>query len=275
MRSVLFAGATRPEMVAKLPRSGPDAVVCDLEDAVPAEAKEHARSLARKHAGALAREHGELAVYVRMNPPATRWFEGDVAEALDPALTGVVVPKVESADDVHTALAALRGCGLDHLRLLVGLETARGVASCEEILGTGVHAAYFGAEDYVADLGGRRTAGGDEVLYARSRVVLAARVHGVTAIDIAMVDVRDAAGFEADCDRGRALGYAGKLCLHPDQVTIANARFGATEEERAHAERMLAAAEQAAREGVGAIEFEGVMVDEPALRMARRTLSLP
>lgn len=273
MRSVLFAGATRPDLLAKLPRSSPDVAVVDLEDAVPPDAKEDARATARQHAAALAREHERLAVYVRVNPPSTRWFAGDMGQALDPAIAGVVVPKVERPEDVQDVREALRSLGLEHLRLFAGLESALGVANCERILEGDVHAAYFGAEDYVADVGGRRTPGGEEVLFARSRVRLAARIHGVVSVDIAMVDIRDMDGFRTECELGRALGFDGKLCVHPDQVTIANAMFGVTDDERDRAERMLAAAEAAAGDGVGAIEFEGEMVDEPALRMARRTLA--
>lgn len=272
MRSVLFAGATRPDLVAKLPRSGPDAVVVDLEDAVPPSHKAEARAAARELAGGLASEHPSLDVFVRVNAVASPWIAADVAEALAANLAGVVVPKVESAADVDRARQLLAGAGRDGLAVFAGIESALGVVRAGEILGSGVAFAYFGAEDYIADLGGRRTARGDEVLYARSKVALHARVHGVPCIDIVTADVRDPEAFRADAERGRDLGYHGKLCLHPAQVAIANEVFGATGEEVDRARRMLAAAEAAAAEGRGAIAFEGAMVDEPALRMARAVL---
>jgi citrate lyase subunit beta/citryl-CoA lyase len=275
MRSVLFAGATRPDLVGKLPRSGPDAVVVDLEDAVPEDHKVAARNAAREQTVALVGAHSGLRVFVRVNAPATDWFADDVRDALHGALTGVLVPKVESADDIAQVRKSLSLASLDDLQLFVGIETARGVARVDEILRRDVAAAYFGAEDYIADVGGRRRTGDDEVLYARSRVVLSARLNGVVAVDMAHIDVRDSDGFRRSADRGRDLGYDGKLCVHPEQVRLANEIFGALPREHERAERMIAAAEEAARRGVGAIEFEGVMVDEPALRMARNILGRP
>ncbi|QEC46484.1 CoA ester lyase [Baekduia soli] len=273
MRSLLFAGATRPDLVAKLPRSRPDAAVVDLEDAVPADHKEAAREAARRLGRELAAAHPSLDVYVRVNAVPTRWFAGDVAEGVDPTVAGVVIPKLEEPAQLAALRSALADHGLGGLRVVAGIETARGVAHVERLLDLGVHAAYFGAEDYIADMGGVRTADGDEALYARSRVALAARVAGVIAVDQAVVDVRDEEAFRRDAEQGRAMGFGGKICVHPRQAELANAAFGADAEQCDRARRLLAAWEAAAAGGVGAIEFEGAMVDEPALRMAREVLA--
>ena len=267
MRSALFAGATRPDLVAKLARSGPDAVIVDLEDAVPAEAKDEARTALPE---LLASIGAGPQVFVRVNAPRSEWFDADLeAAAALPGLAGVVVPKTEAVEDLLT----VRGALPEGAEVFAGLESARGVAECERILAEAAPAAaYFGAEDYIADLGGRRTAGGEEVLYARSRVALAARLAGVSAIDQVVVDFRDDAGFGRDAEAGRALGYRGKLCIHPAQVPLANAVFGASEEEIARARALLAAWEEGAARGIAAVEFEGAMVDGPALRMARDTI---
>lgn len=265
MRSVLFAGATRPDLVAKLARSDPDAAVIDLEDAVPDESKREARAALRELVGTVAGPK----VLIRVNAPGSSWFADDVIAVSSLPVAGVVVPKVESADDLVRTREAL-GVGAE---IFAGIESAAGVANVESILAEGAPAAaYFGAEDYIADLGGRRTPGGEEALYARSRVALAARVTGVTAIDQVVVDFRDEGAFGRDAEAGRAIGYRGKLCIHPSQVPIANAVFGASPEEVARARALLAAWEAAAARGVAAIEFEGTMVDAPALRMARDTL---
>ena len=222
MRSVLFAGATRPDLVAKLARSGPDAVVVDLEDAVPAEAKPAARAALPELVASI--EAGPR-VFVRVNAPLSEWFEADLAAAAAlEGIAGVVVPKTETAAELARAREALG----EGAAVFAGLESARGVAECERILGEAApDAAYFGAEDYIADVGGRRTAGGEEVLYARSRVALAARLAGVAAVDQVVVDFRDTAAFERDAEAARAIGYRGKLCIHPSQVPVANAVFGA------------------------------------------------
>ncbi|HVO53989.1 MAG TPA: CoA ester lyase [Solirubrobacterales bacterium] len=267
MRSVLFAGATRPDLVAKIGRSGPDAAIVDLEDAVPDDSKEEARAALPELIASVADVPRR---FVRVNAPRSEWFRDDVdAVAQIAGVAGVVVPKAEEVADLVWARDALP----DGSQIFAGLESARGVAECERLLAEAApEVAYFGAEDYVADLGGRRSAGGEEVLYARSRVALAARLAGVAAIDQVVVDFRDDAAFERDAALGRDLGYRGKLCIHPAQVPLANAAFGASEEEVARARELLAAWEAGAARGIAAVEFEGAMVDGPALRMARETI---
>jgi len=265
MRSLLFAGATRPDLVAKLDRSGPDAVVIDLEDAVPADSKPAARAALRELVGTVSGPK----LLVRVNAPDSSWFADDVVAVSSLPITGVVVPKVEAVDDLVRVREALGR----RAELCAGIESARGVANVEAILGeTEPEAAYFGAEDYIADLGGRRSAGGEEALYARSRVALAARLAGVAALDQVVVDFRDEGAFERDARAGRAIGYRGKLCIHPAQVPVANEVFGASAEEVERARALLGAWEEGAARGIAAVEFEGAMIDGPALRMAREVI---
>ncbi len=271
-RSLLFAGATRPDLVAKLGRAQPDAAVVDLEDAVPFDHKDRARKQARHAAERLAADHPELRVFVRVNSVASGLMERDVAAVASPRLAGVVLPKLESEADGARLAEALQAVGWAGAATIAGIETARGIARVEDVLARGWEAAYFGAEDLAADLGGRRTPAGDEVLYARSRFVIAARIHGVLPIDQAVVEFRDDEQFERDAGRGRDLGYTGKLCIHPRQVALAHAAFSPTQDEIDRATRVLAAAEQAASDGVGALEVDGTMVDEPLIRRARAVL---
>ncbi|MVN87170.1 CoA ester lyase [Deinococcus sp. HMF7620] len=269
-RSLLFAPGNRAELIAKLPRSAPDAVVIDLEDAIPAnaEAKAAARPIARDAARDLIAAHPHLPVFLRLNAPHSPYFEGDLA-VLTPELAGVVVPKLESAADVRLVAGALAARGLN-LPLLAGLETGAGVWHAFDILREDAVAwAYFGAEDYTTDLGGQRTPGNLEVLYARSQVALAARLAGVPVLDIVVTRLNDEAAFREDAAQGRALGYAGKLCIHPAQVTLAHDIFGATAAELSRARALLAAAHDASLSGHGAFAFEGQMVDEPMLAAAR------
>jgi citrate lyase subunit beta / citryl-CoA lyase len=266
MRTMLFAGATRPDLVAKLHGSGPDAAIVDLEDAVPADSKAQARAALPELVASIG---AGPRVFVRVNAPETGWFEDDLAAVAVLPVAGVVVAKTEALAQLERAREVLG----EEAALVAGIESARGVAGAEEILGGGLPtAAYFGAEDYVADLGGRRSAGGEEALYARSRVALAARLGGVAAIDQVVIDFRDDALFRRDAESGRGIGYRGKLCIHPSQVPIANEVFGASAAELERARALLAAWEEAAARGVAAVEFEGSMIDGPALRMARDTL---
>lgn len=283
IRSLLFAGATRPDLVAKMDRSGTDAVAIDLEDAVPAASKDEARAALPDLVASVS---GPL-VFVRVNGAATEWFEPDLAAAAALPIAGVVVPMTESPQDLERARAGLGAARLHSApnsdaqgnldagvaAIVAGIESAGGVAACEAILAAAPALAYFGAEDYIADLGGRRTGGGEEVLFARSRVALAARLAGVPTLDQVVVDFRDDAAFERDAEAGRAIGYRGKLCIHPAQVPIANRVFGASAEEVERARALLAAWEEGAARGVAAVEFEGAMVDGPALAMARDTIA--
>lgn len=264
-RSALFVPGQRTDMLAKAARARPDTVVVDWEDAVPVTGKEAARdgSLA-----ALAERRPEVAaVLVRINAVGTPWFEADLAAAADAvrggALDGLVLPKYEHTDQLERVRAALPGDAV----VVVGIESVLGVADARPLLAGGPQAAYFGAEDYIADIGGRRTAAGTEVLYARSQVCLAACLAGVSTLDQVTAAVRDTEAFRVDAELGRSLGYTGKICLHPLQVGIAHEVFTPSEAEVEHAHKVL----DAAGSGVGLVD--GQMVDAVHVTMARDVLA--
>lgn len=268
MRSLLFAPADRLELVAKLPRSAPDAVCLDLEDGVAPDRKAAARATLAEAVRSVAGRGPR--VTVRVDAVGTPGFAAD-AEAvaavratpdLEGAVAAVVVPKLERPEQLAVLASALPG-----VDVVAGIETTRGVLDVREVLGGPVTSAYFGAEDYVADLGGVRTDAGTEVLYARSRVALACRVAGVPALDQVVTAVHDDGRFRDDAAQGRALGFGGKLCVHPSQVALAHAVFTPSEDEVAQARRVLAAGD-----GQGAVLLDGRMVDEPMLRAARDVL---
>ena len=273
LRSLLIAPASRPDMCAKLPRSGPDGVVLDLEDAVAPAAKAEARTQARVAAAELRSLHPDLAVFVRVNSPGSEWFADDVAEGLAEDLTGVVVPKLESGAQVDQVLDALNQADRSHLRIMAGIETAAGVAQAADVLEhPQVSAAYFGAEDFITDMGGVRTDEGLEVIYARSQVALAARLAGVPLLDQVVTAFGDDERFLADAAVGRSIGYSGKICIHPAQVPLANQCFSPSPAERARARALLAVWDEALARGQASVAFEGQMVDEPLARRARALL---
>ncbi|MGQ0842710.1 MAG: HpcH/HpaI aldolase/citrate lyase family protein [Sporichthyaceae bacterium] len=266
-RSLLFVPGGRTELLAKVERCRPDAVALDLEDAVAPEEKVTARKLAL--AGLAGHRPGAGTVLIRVNPPGSPWHEADVAavaEAMEAnLLDGLVLPKYEYPEQLDDLRAALPSTA----RIVVGVETALGVADARVLLAgetVAPDAVYFGAEDFVADMGGRRTVGGAEVAYARSRVVLAARLGGVAALDQAVLAIRDADAFGVDAAAGRDLGYVGKICLHPTQVEVAHEVFTPSEAEVAHARAVV----QAVAAGVGVLD--GAMVDGAHLRAARAVL---
>jgi citrate lyase subunit beta/citryl-CoA lyase len=273
LRSLLFAPAVRPDFVAKLPERGADAVVIDCEDATPVNAKAEGRSNARSLAPALV--DAGVPTIVRVNATPTEWFADDVRDGLAPGLTAIIVPKVETLGGLDEAAAALDAAGHPDLGVLAGLETALGVADARSLLAhPRVVAGYFGAEDLIADMGGVRTETNHEVHYARSAVALAARLAGVPVLDQVVTDFRNDERFAREAGEARAMGYTGKLCIHPGQVTIANDAFVPSDDEVDRARRILAAYEAASAGGVAAIDFEGQMVDEPLAAQARRILAL-
>lgn len=270
IRSLLFAPAVRPDLLRKMPASGADAMVIDLEDATPPDAKDIGRHELRV---AVAELRGQIPIFARINDSSTPWHHDDL-DSLPGGLDAIVVPKLETV----AALDALqRGLEARRLRLPVvgGIETALGVADARSLLAHPVvSAAYFGAEDFIADMGGVRTASNHEVAYARSGVAVAGRLAEIPTIDMITADFRDDARCRRECDEARQLGYGGKLCIHPAQVAIANDAFTPSTDEVGRARRLLAAYERGKQDGIASIDFEGQMVDEPVAAQARRVIAL-
>lgn len=270
LRSLLFAPAVRPDLLRKMPRTGADAIVIDLEDATPPDAKDTGRGEMRSAVADLA---GQLPILVRVNDDTTPWHDDDLDSLPTEGLAGIVVPKIETIAGLDSLAARLNDRGLD-MPVIGGVETALGVADARPLLAHDVvSAAYFGAEDFIADLGGVRTASNDEVAYARAQVALAGRLADVTVIDQIVADFTDDDRCRRECLQARAMGYGGKLCIHPSQVAIANEAFLPSSEEIDRARRLLEAYDDAKAQGVASVAFEGQMVDEPVARQARRVLA--
>ena len=271
LRSLLFAPAVRPDLLRKMPRTGADAIVIDLEDATPPNAKAEGRANLKEVAPELI---DQIAVYVRVNDDTTEWHDDDL-DSIPDGLRGVVVPKIETTTALDALQVRLASRGLSDLVVIGGIETALGVADARDLLTHPViDAAYFGAEDFIADMGGVRTTDNAEVHYARSHVALAGRLAEKLVIDQIVADFRADDRCDRECREARAMGYGGKLCIHPAQVAIAHAAFTPSEDEVDRARRMLAAYAEATASGVASIAFEGQMVDEPVAVQARRILSL-
>ncbi len=276
LRSLLFASAVRPDMVAKMPRTGTDGLVIDNEDATPAANKAEGRELAKKLASGFAEDPNvHTQVFVRVNAVASEWFVEDIRLGLHPSLAGVIVPKVETLDHMETVSEALDQVGLGSLGIMVGLETALGVADSRILLGhPRAIAGYFGAEDFIVDMGGVRTGSNHEVHYARSQVALAGRLAGVPVLDQIVADFGDDERCAREVAEARAMGYRGKICIHPRQVTIVNEGFVPNANEIDRARRLIDLYEMAQSEGRGAVSFEGQMIDEPLAAQARQLLDL-
>jgi citrate lyase subunit beta / citryl-CoA lyase len=255
-RSCLSVPGDDEAKLAKAAGIPADEVILDLEDSVAAAQKPEARTLV---AQALRGHDWRAAtVAVRINGARTRWHADDVALVAELRPDTVVVPKVESPDEL---------AGLP-VPCEAQVETARGLALCEQVAAApGVDALILGPGDLAASLGvPELTIGeGAHVEYALMRVVVAARAFGLAAIDGPFVALTDPSGLRASAERSRALGYDGKWCIHPAQVEICNEVYAPTEAEVERARRILAVS------GVGLLD--GEMVDEATRRMAEAILA--
>ncbi len=265
MRSFLFAPANHPRRVEKALGLAAEAVILDLEDAVPEAEKE----AARKAIAEAARLPRKTRLYVRINALSTPHGLADL-KALPQGIDGVVVPKCESARDVGAAAAYA-----PRLDLMPTIETARGLRAAEEIAlaHAQVRRLAMGALDLALDLG--LSPGRDEAELApyRAMLMMASRLAGrEPPIDSPSPDFRDLDALKASCERARRMGFQGKLCIHPDQISVVQAAFTPTAEEFAEAERIVAAAEAAERQGHGAAQVDGKMIDAPVVAKARRIL---
>ncbi|MBB5216394.1 HpcH/HpaI aldolase/citrate lyase family protein [Parapusillimonas granuli] len=278
IRSLFFAPANRPDLVVKFPRFSADCSVIDLEDGTPSGEKAVARTALAKTVDG-ARKAGLAGMLaVRVNVPDSPHYLADLEAAFACDIDAVVIPKLESPAQALAAVHWIEhGCkGRGRRPMLIGgLESVRGVLNavriCDETPYLG--AVYFGAEDFAADIGGRRTRDGDEVATARGWAVMAARAAGLVAFDQAVLDIRDDALFTEDARRGRDMGYQGKICVAPAQVALAHAAFSPTQEEIDYARRLVDAYEAATARGIGTIDFEGKMVDGPLLKRSQAVLA--
>jgi citrate lyase subunit beta/citryl-CoA lyase len=278
LRSLLFCPATAPRPLAKLPSTGADAVAIDLEDAVTNDRKVDARAELR---AALDR-FADVRTYVRVNHPSTGLTEGDIDGVLHPNLDGIVLPKAEDAETVRAAAAWLtaaeraRGIGEGRTRILVLLESALGIHRAAEILAADerVETGIFGFVDFMLDLGIDMidtSEGAEELLLARSSVVLAARVaQRPSPLDGPFIDISARERFLAQCRQARRLGFGGKMLIHPSQVELTHRGFAPTTDEAEQARRVVDQFAEAERNGIAAIVVDGRLVDYPVMMRAQR-----
>ena len=269
MRSMLFAPGNKYELLQKFSKIQPDIAIIDLEDAVPNSEKQVARENLQKYAQ---EDKTAVTTYVRVNALVSQHFEEDI-RSIPPQIAGIVIPKVNDASDIEQATQAIERNSVS-AKILVGIETVKGLMSVQDIFGTAsVFAAYFGAEDYIHDLGGLRTDGNNEVLFARTQIGISSRLFGVLVVDQIVADFSDSERFMKEAQQAKSLGFTGKLCIHPSQVPLANQSFSSTPEEIQQAIELLKVYDEAVANGTASIVYNGQMVDEALAKQARRILS--
>ncbi|HVV44049.1 MAG TPA: CoA ester lyase [Bryobacteraceae bacterium] len=252
-RSYLFVPGNRPDRFAKAYASGADAVIVDLEDAVPAAEKVDARAHSARW---LSADHP---VFIRVNAAATEWFREDLALCAQAGVAGIVLPKAERVEDIVAI-------GKPVLPLI---ETARGFANATALAqAPNTARLLFGSIDFQVDLGIHGE--GEELLYFRSQLVLISRLAGLPApVDGITTVFQSPDAVRADSRRAWRLGFGGKLCIHPAQIAAIHESFAATPEEAAWAKRVVEALTKA---GGAAVSVDGEMIDRPVAARALEIL---
>jgi len=279
LRTFLFAPANHARRVEKAFTLGADAVILDLEDAVAVAEKPAARAKAIEALQSPRRCLG----YVRVNAMDTPFCYGDLLAVVQAGLDGIILPKVETAEGLLTAdwlvsqLERERGLAAGSVDIVPILETARAVTTVDAIMkaGSRIRRVAFGAGDYSLDLGVTWSRDERECQHARDVIVTASRGHGLEApLDSAYARLDDAEGLLASARGAAAVGYQGKMCIHPDQVEPVNAMFTPAAEEVAFARRVVAAFAEAEAQGSSAFRIDGKFIDYPILFRARRVLEV-
>lgn len=269
-RSVLFVPAVRPDRLPKAVATGADAVCLDLEDGVSFEQKDDAREKAIVLLADLPR--GSTEMMLRINEPGSELGERDLSAMLDAGVRpdSLMVPKVSGPDTLRTLERRL-GPSFERLPLVVQIETAAGLAAVESIATATPNVAvmFFGAVDLSAELGCGIT--WDALLYARSRVIAAAALVGVDAMDTPFMDVSDPEQLASEVAAVRLLGFTGKAAIHPSQVSIIQGGFSPDAEMVAWAQRIVEAYET--NKG-GVLLVEGKLVERPVVASAQRVLAV-
>ncbi|GAB3649527.1 HpcH/HpaI aldolase/citrate lyase family protein [Ramlibacter alkalitolerans] len=280
MRSKLFVPASRPELFAKALAGAADAVSFDLEDAVEEGAKPAARTeLVKLFQGGRAAMHGKLVV-VRVNAVETSHFAADLEAIACEAVDVLNLPMVESAATVRDAVSALerieqRRSLSARIGILANIESARGLRLAAEI--ATAHPRVMGLQIGFGDLFSPLGIPMGEPFASqavRFAVRLAAGEAGIAAYDGAYVDIRNPDGFVREAKTAQQMGFAGKSCIHPTQIALANDVFRPSQEEIAHALRVVEAARDALARGVGAFTVDGKLVDGPFITRAEHLVAL-
>jgi citrate lyase subunit beta/citryl-CoA lyase len=276
-------------MLAKAASVAADIVVPDLEDSVPDAEKANARAITVSSLPQLA---AKRPVVVRVNSLATSWVEDDLEGVVGAAATvgaasaatgiyGISIGKIDSPADIAeiaTLLARLErraALAVGHIKLVPWIETAKAIVHCHAICAASerIVAAAFGAEDFTHDMGVERSDDEAQLLYARAALCVAARAAGIVALETPHFKLRDPEGLRTSSLAARRVGFKGRFAIHPEQIEAINECFAPSQAEIAHARRVIAAYEEAERNGRASTTLDGRVIDVPVVKRARALLA--
>jgi len=277
-RALLYMPGDDRRKIEKATTLGVDSICMDMEDGVAANKKAEARAVIAQAMKEL--DFGNSERCIRINSIGSGIEKRDLVAALATNPDGVVVPKIETAEQVKWVSEHIESYELSSnlnigaIRLLVGVETAKGILNLKEIAESDkrLEAIIFGAEDYAASVGATRTKEATEVLYARSAVVTACAANDLQAIDMVYIDFRDLEGLRVEAQQGAGLGFSGKQVIHPNQVSVAQEAFTPSDSAIEYARRIVESFESSQKEGKGAYALDGKMIDMPLLKNAQKVL---
>ena len=273
-RSALYMPASNAKALEKAKTLRADCFIFDLEDAVAPDAKPNARAAAV--AAAQSKTYGAREILIRANGLDTSWGREDLQAAALSGADGVVIPKVQSADDVQRAEAMLQGSGApSSLALWVMIESPQAVLSAADIARTSPRLAglIVGTNDLAKDLHCTHPSDRWTMMLALQQCILAARAAGIAAIDGVHLDLEDEAGLEKACRQGRDMGFDGKSLIHPKQIDAANTAFAPSLAELDRARRIVTAHAEAASKGQGVTLVDGRLVEALHVQEAQRLIA--
>lgn len=274
-RSALYLPGNKSRALEKGRALPADVLIFDLEDAVGPDAKAESRTTVCEAVSSGNYQPRE--VVVRINGLDTEWHDDDLAAVARTTADGVLVPKIETGQQVQDLVGALSALGAPQsLQLWVMIETPRAFLRVEEIASGSerLAALVVGTNDLVNELHGLHVPGRAPVAPALALAVLGARAAGKTVLDGVFNDITDDDGFAAEARQGREMGFDGKTLIHPSQIGPANEAFGPSETELAHARKVVSAYEEAQAAGRSVITVDGRMIENLHVRDAQRILAL-
>jgi citrate lyase beta subunit len=276
-RALLYMPGDDRRKIEKSITLGVDCICMDMEDGVAVNRKAEARVTIAQALQEL--DFGKSEKLARINSVGSGWEKDDIAAILPVRPDGIVIPKVESLDQIQwgseiiEAMELKYGWSINSIRMLVGVETAKGILNLKEIAShPRLDGIIFGGEDFAASIGATRTPDATELLYARQAVVVACAAFDLQAIDIVTIDFRNLDIVRAEAEFGARLGYSGKQIIHPAQVEPVQTAFTPSDEAVSHAKRIVELFEASQKEGKGAFALDGKMIDMPLLKNAQKVL---
>ncbi|MBR5718972.1 MAG: CoA ester lyase [Clostridia bacterium] len=279
-RSMLFLPGNTPNMIINGDALGADSIILDLEDAVSPDEKDAARLLVRSAMRNMG--FAGVEITVRINSIDTDYWKDDL-DAIVPLKPNLIMPpKASCAEDIRTVDAYIaeveKRCGMEvgTVKLIPLIETAMGVENAFAIASAcpRVAAIFLGGEDLTADLRCKRTKSGNEIDYARKRLVVAARAAGVDVYDTPFTDVNDDEGIITDAEYAKSLGFSGKSAIAPRHVKVINEVFSPSIKDIEYAKLVFEAIRIGKEHGKGAVSLRGKMIDKPIVERARQTLEM-